>query len=160
MRLGSEDGLSFLSSVLAAAGSTLGAQVGNPKILLIGLVIAAISKALPSLEANPWSKETLEDWLLFLAAIFGALGAGLQADLSFSNPNILIYALLLGVLGKTIPSIVMGSRKLEDILPAVISILSLLGSLPYGPQYLSFGVFFCFLAKTLSQPPPSGKSSG
>ncbi len=160
MRIGTEDGLAFSSTVLGAAGAALGQQVGNPKILLLGLVVAAISKALPSLEANPWSKETVEDWLLFLAAFFGALGAGMQADLTFSNPNFLIYALLIGVLGKTIPSIIMGPKKLEDILPAVIAMFALLGSLPYGSQYISFGVFFCFLAKTLATSSSSMKSSG
>ena len=157
-----EDYLSFISATIGAAGSTLSGQTGNPQTLLLGLMVSAIAKALPSLETRPLSKETLEDWFLLLSAIVGAFAAGVQSNLQFLHPDVLTYSLLVGLVLKTLASVVLLGREKgslakavnqnfkEDIIPLVIGLSALIASLPLGPQYATLGVFFGFLAKSLS----------
>jgi hypothetical protein len=155
-QLASEDGLSFVSAGLAAAATFI-PPTGSPRTLLIGLVIAAIAKTLPSLQDDHFGRHSIEDWLLFLAALIGTLGAGLRPDLTFSNSDFLIYALVFGVFGKTIPSLLFKKSKgwnrpkdwkMEDVLPIFIAASTLVASLFYGSQYALVGVLFSFLVKT------------
>lgn len=151
----SEDGFSFLSAVVGAGGQTLSTQTGDQQTLLLGLMLSSVAKSLPSLEADWKSPDHIEDWLLLLSTIVGAFAAGIQTNLKFLNPNALIYALLVGLVMKTAVSIVQmrGDPKKnlwEDLLPLIIALLALAASLPWGSQYALLGVFFGYLAKTLS----------
>jgi hypothetical protein len=153
-----EDGLSFLSAVLGALGSTLttpaGSQTpspssqelsGNPQTLLAGLVLAAVAKTLPSLKDN---RKSWEDWILFVFAILSALAA--QPGLRSLYPQLPILLLLIGVIGKTLLPIIQGGRKVEDILTAGIAIFVLLVVLPLVPSYAMLGAFCAFLTKALT----------
>lgn len=154
-----EDSLSFVSAIFGALGSTV-TQENNPRTLLFGLVLAAFAKALPSIGQKPLGKETIEDWLMLLATFVGALAAGIQSNFSFSTPGsqeILVVGLLLGLLGKTIPSLIGNRRSLEDWVPLIAAIASAIAILPLGAQYATIGIFFGFLAKQLI--PPSQSAS-
>ncbi|SRR5260370_27413390 len=146
-----EDYLSFTTSVFGALGSTL-QQQNSPKTLLLGLVLASVAKALPSLGSPAKKKRRLEDWILFLAATIGALGAGIESNFSFSDPlsqEILIVGLVIALAGKAIPSLMANPKSLEDWVPFIAAIASAIAILPLGNQYAEGGLFFGFLAKQL-----------
>jgi len=158
-------------------GSTL--QQNNPKTLLLGLVFAALAKALPSLGqslSDPTKKQDRpEDLILFFAAFLSALGAGIQSNFSFSTPlsqEILVFGIAVGLIGKALPSLNDSRKKgnwkvnFEDSVPFVAALISALAVLPiWGTQYASAGIFFGFLGKQLvasspvtPSPQPTGPS--
>ncbi len=146
--------MSFVSAVFGALGSTV-TQENNPKTLLLGLVLSATAKAVPSLGKNPMDSKTREDWLLLIATFAGALAAGIQSNFSYSDPNsqrILILALCLGLIGKAVPSIIHDHGSKEDWVSLVVAIATFVAGLPFStvsPQYAAIGVFAGFLAKQL-----------
>jgi hypothetical protein len=145
----SEDGLSFLSAVVGAFGSTFTQQPGGPNVLLVGLLLAAVSKALPSLaDKSMTGKDKIEDVALFGAAVLSFLAAGIQSSWTFSNPSIWVYILLLlGVLLKT--GIDLPKGKPEDVAAFIVALAAIL-LVPLIPRSASVGLFFSFLAKTLT----------
>jgi len=149
----SEDGVSFLSAVIGALGSTMIQQPGSPTIF-VGLVLAAVSKALPSFFTDP--KDRVEDLALFIAALASALASGLQSNWTFSNPSVWVYALLLlGMLIKTGMSLrkkkPKDKRKPEDVLAFIVAAVTLAFVLyPGTSQFASGGLFLSFHAQTLT----------
>ena len=73
-----EDSLSFLSAVLGALGSTMTTTSAGSQTLLVGVLLAAVAKTLPSLKED---HKSLEDWILFIFAILGAFAAGIEASM-------------------------------------------------------------------------------
>jgi hypothetical protein len=146
-----EDSLSFTSTVFGALGSALQQQT-SPKVLLLGLVLASVAKALPSLGSPAKKKRRLEDWILFLAAVIAALGAGIESNFTFSDSlsqGILVVGLVIALAGKAIPSLVTNRKSLEDWVPFIAAVASAIAILPFGNQYAAAGLFFGYLAKEL-----------
>ena len=147
-----EDYLSFSSTILGAVGSTL-QQNGSSQTLLLGLVVAAIAKALPSL-ADPKKSglwERVEDSLLFLSAVLGYVAAGIESNFDYSTPlsrEIVIIGLAVGLIAKTIPSLISHKKlTLEDSIPHIAGVTSLIGGLLGGTQLAAAGLFLGFLWK-------------
>ena len=162
-QLQTEDYISFSSAILGALGSTI-QQQNSPQTLLLGLVAAAVAKALPSLghSAKDWS--SLEDWVLFLGGALGYLAAGIQSNFNYSDPSsqkIVIAGLAIGLAGKALGSLIKawkekGWGKLEDWLPLIAAVATALGSLQWGIQFAAIGIFFGFLGKQLASSPGDG----
>jgi hypothetical protein len=139
--------MSFLSATVGALGSTISQSSVSPQALYLGLVVGAISKALPSLATK--GKDWVEDAILFAAAVASAVATGLQNGGSFSSPTGLAYALLLiGFLLKTGLSLWHGPMKIEDIAAFGVAIVSLV-LVPFSVQYASIGTYLSLLSKTL-----------
>lgn len=156
-QLQSEDSMSFLTSTVGALGSTLAQQPGSPSVLFFGLLVSAISKALPSLETNP--KDRVEDGALFGASILSFLAAGLQTNWKFSDPSGLVYGLLLlGIILKTGLSLRNKPMKYEDLASLVIALVAI-ASIPFASQYASVGLFLSILAKTLLNSPSDSSTT-
>jgi len=148
-----EDNLSFITTVIAALSQTLN-TVNTPKTILLGLVLASVAKSVPSLGNPAKKKRRVEDLILLVAALAGALAGGLESSFSYDNPlsqTIVTAGLILALLGKT--GLSLKSRNLEDEVAFGLSIASL-AFLPLGNQYAWTGVFFGFLAKELLSPQP------
>lgn len=151
-----EDSLSFTSAIFGALGSTF-QQQSSPKLLLLGLVFASVSKALPSLGSpEKRKKKWLEDSILFLAAILAYLGAGIESNFSFTDNTsqaILVVGLAIALIGKAVPSLIKKPRKLEDWVPFFAALASAIAILPFNTQYAEVGIFFGFLGKQLLSSP-------
>lgn len=148
-----EDGASFVTAIFGALGST--AQ-NTPQTLLLGLILSAVAKAVPSIGKKPFERETVEDWLLFGTTLVGALVAGIQSNFTYSDLSSqrwLIALLSLGLVLKTVPSIIhyhkMHEESWEDLMAFVAALASLIAVIPLSPQYAEFGIFCGFLAKQL-----------
>jgi uncharacterized membrane protein YfcA len=161
-----EDSVSFVSAVFGALGSTVNQQ-NSPQTLLLGLVLSAVAKALPSLGKK--QEDWKEDVALLLFTFLGALGGGIQSKYTYSDSTsqmIVILGLFAGLVGKVGLSLYdqrnasdWWHQTQEDWLPLVAIIVWFLGGLPLGlwsPHYAAIGVFLGFLAKQLT---PSGTGS-
>ena len=167
-QLQDEDSLSFLSSAFGALGQTV--NQANPNVLLLGLILAGISKSLPSLKT--WKKKgtKAEDVALLALSVLTFVLVGWLTNGKFSDPlPPIVYApLLLGMLLKTSMSFFpKKERKIvfkvewrehpEDICAFLVALVSLaidvalvLGIWPAGSQIaVSLTAFLSFLLKAL-----------
>lgn len=96
----------------------------NPTIMIFGLVIAAVGKSLPSL--GDWKNLTgyqrIEDIVLFVSTVAGYLAT------SFSGDNhYVIWGIILGMIGKAIPSLIHykddPKSRVEDVVSLVIVVI-------------------------------------
>ena len=149
-----EDSFAFTSTILGALSQTL-AQQSSPKTILLGLVLASVAKAVPSL-GNPHKRtKREEDWVLLFAALLGALVGGVWSSFTYADPvsqEIVTVGLVIALAGKTISSL--KNRSLEDEVGFALAIASL-AFLPLGVQYAWTGVFFGYLAKELLSSGPT-----
>ena len=130
------------------------AQQSSPKTILLGLVLASVAKALPSLGNSDKKKKRTEDFVLLFGALLGALVGGVWSSFTYSDPfsqDIVTVGLIIALAGKTIFSL--NSKSLEDEVGFALAIASL-AFLPLGVQYAWTGVFFGYLAKELLSSAP------
>lgn len=143
-----EDSFAFTSTILGAVSQTL-VQQASPKTILLGLVLASVAKAVPSLGNPDKRRKWKEDFVLLFAALLGALIGGVWSSFTYSDPvslEILTLGLIIALAGKTMLSL--NAKHLEDEVGFALAIASL-AFLPLGVQYAWTGVFFGFLAKEL-----------
>ena len=171
-QLQDEDSLSFLSSAFGALGQTIN-QSSNPNVFLLGLILAGVSKALPSLTSDKNDGDKIEDIALFAFSVITFVLAGWQTNGTFTNPPATVYVpILLGMLVKT----GMGFRKIkkksrrneqkvapEDFWGFVLALVSLVLALavivgvigPGSQAAVSVTLFLSFLLKTLLPSKPN-----
>ncbi|MDE1842051.1 MAG: hypothetical protein KGH95_00200 [Thaumarchaeota archaeon] len=115
-----EDWIAFLASIMSGTSSAIGAN-SNPTIVIFGLVIAAIGKSLPSL--GDWKNlavyQRIEDIILFISTVAGYLATSLSG-----NTHYVIWGIILGMIGKAIPSLINykddPKSRVEDVASLVI----------------------------------------
>ena len=150
-----EDNLAFMTTVFGALSQTLN-TVNTPKTILLGLVLASIAKSVPSLGSPAKKNRRVEDTILLIAALAGALGGGIESNYTFNDTisqTVVTLGLIIALLGKTVMSV--KSRSLEDEVAFGLAIASL-AFLPLGEQYAWTGIFFGFVAKELLNSPTTG----
>ena len=149
-----EDSYAFTSTILGALSQTL-VQQSSPKTILLGLVLASVAKAVPSLGNPNKRKKRSEDFVLLFAALLGALAGGVWSGFSYSDSvsqAIVTLGLIIALAGKTMLSL--NTKSLEDEMGFALAIASL-AFLPLGVQYAWTGVFFGYLAKELLSSAPN-----
>ena len=149
-----EDSYAFTSTILGALSQTL-VQQTSPKTILLGLVLASVAKAVPSLGNPSKKKKRIEDYILLISALLGALVGGVWSSFTYSDPvsqEIVTLGLIIALAGKTVLSL--NTKRLEDEVGFSLAIASL-AFLPLGVQYAWTGVFFGYLAKELLSSPPN-----
>lgn len=163
----SEDWIAFLASILSGASSAMGSNP-NPAVMMFGLIIASVGKALPSLGQNlqilpslkdpkdlqtrrKIQKEILEDSILFVGAIAGYLATALS---NTHDEKWTVLGVVLGMIGKVIPSLVDAEVRKNDLFEDAISIIIVaIGGIMYflqsDPSYGTFVLALGILAKAL-----------
>lgn len=163
----SEDWIAFLASILSGASSAMGSN-SNSSVMMFGLIIASVGKALPSLGQNlqilpslkdpkdlqtrrKIQKEILEDSILFVGAIAGYLATALS---NTHHEKWIVLGVVLGMIGKIIPSLVDAEIRKNDLFEDAISIIIVtIGGIMYflqsDPSYGTFVLVLGILAKAL-----------
>ncbi|NHI04022.1 hypothetical protein DYY67_1397 [Candidatus Nitrosotalea sp. TS] len=163
----SEDWIAFLASILSGASSAMGSNP-NPSVMMFGLIIASVGKALPSLGQNlqilpslkdpkdlqtrrKIQKEILEDSILFVGAIAGYLATALS---NTHDEKWTVLGVVLGMIGKVIPSLADAEVRKNDLFEDAISIIIVtIGGIMYflqsDPSYGTFVLALGILAKAL-----------
>jgi len=146
---------------LGALGSTVTPQgaTANPQIIIVGLLISALAKSLPSLPSKDGHIKLkdlkLEDVILFASAVVSAFALLLQKqnNLPSQYQFLPILCLLIGILGKTGVPMLQGKSQVEDKLAFAVAIIVIVVVLAFGgdPTFsATVGVFSSTLVKTLT----------
>lgn len=115
-----EDWIAFLASIMSGTSSAIGSNP-NPSIMIFGLVIAAVGKSLPSL--GDWQNlkvyQRVEDVILFISTVAGYLATSLSG-----NTQYVIWGIILGMIGKAVPSLINykddPKARVEDVISLII----------------------------------------